>query len=124
MFWVGRNGTKLDRRGGWAGSRRAQRTLALFVPFYPVPFRQIGPLQRGAPRKAHAGAGILPKRKTFPFGLASPPRGRGDPELLTNVDMQAAGHGCQVGGKHTLHPTRPPSSGAAHVVKGARERSD
>ena len=60
-------------------------------------------------------------------------------ELLTNVDIQAAGRvylpgllsfleiaasrGCQVGGKHTLPPPRPPTMGAAQAVKAATKGS-
>jgi hypothetical protein len=29
--------------------------------------------------------------------------------MLTNVDIQAASRGCQVGEKHTLPPPRPPT---------------
>jgi hypothetical protein len=45
--------------------------------------------------------------------------------MLTNVDIaiQAAGHGCQVGGKHTLPPLRPPTMGAAQAVKAATKGS-
>lgn len=64
MFWVGRNGTKLDRRGGWAGSRRAQRTLALFVPFRPIP-------HPGRSARSSAGHLVRPTRaRPLLFALA------------------------------------------------------